>query len=145
MSVFAQVLPQEPDLELPLPPAVTRRGAVPPADDDVVFMPPFSRARVSPPEPHHESAPLPLPEFSDEAEPTPVESAGPPVPPVPEPPEEPAFEPERDLATEVAERLEGIAEELRRQGFHALLKPRSEQEPIDVVLASVIAGFLARR
>jgi hypothetical protein len=50
-----------------------------------------------------------------------------------------------DLAEEVAGQLERMADDLRRLGFHALLEPRSEREPIDVVLASVIAGFLARR
>lgn len=138
-------------LGLPLPPAVTQRHAAQPAADDVVLMPPFSRATMQPPmvsQTGEPTVPEPSPWSSE-----PVPAPPPPLAVVPEAalvaiePIQPPFaaDPRQDLANDLADRLEQLAAQLRRLGFDALLKPRSEQEPIDVVLASVIAGFLARR
>ena len=153
MSMYDPQLSQAPGSELPLPPAVTQRYGAQAATDDVVLMPPFSRATMHPPLPLNQTVESPVPEthpwvaapapaplqplagVPDAALPATIEPAQPPLAP----------DPERELAEELADRLEEIAAQLRRLGFRALLKPRSEQEPIDVVLASVIAGFLARR
>jgi len=152
MSTYAEIPASGPGSEAPFPPAVTQRPAVPwLADDDVVLMPPFSRAALR-------TATLTAFEIMPEqvAEPTPsaagidtfgglTESAEPAPPALAEAAQPAAADPDRVLAAEVAGRLESMAEELRRQGFHALLETRTEREPIDVVLASIIAGFLARR
>jgi hypothetical protein len=125
-------LPDEHHLELPYPPAVTMRRPPVAPDDDGLLMPPFSRAAfVAPIVPAAASA-------------TPSASAGAAAGmEAVASPSQPRGQDE--LAEEVAGRLERMADDLRRLGFHALLEPRTEREPIDVVLASVIAGFLARR
>lgn len=154
MSTFAEPRSGPPGYELPYPPAVTRREEPPGApDDDVVPMPPFSGARLQLLNPDEVKHALAFEELVPIMETPTTTPAAPPAPlptevPVPEPATAASAvssEPEAELAREVAARLEELAGELRRQGFHALLKPRSEQEPIDVVLASVIAGFLAGR
>ena len=128
------------DSELPFPPAVTRRAMTPAAGDDALLMPPFSRASLRPADTAVASR---APEmFVAPRQPAPAAA-----PPIGAAPTLPAAAPDPDpaLADEVAGRLEHMAAALRAQGFHALLQPRSDREPIDVVLASVIAGFLARR
>ena len=119
--------------QLPYPPAVTRRRVPLTVADDAVLMPPFSGRSLRAPgflgaAPRAEWAAPAVSAGAMEASPLPV-----------------ASELRLELAEEVAGRLESMASDLRRRGFNALLEPRSQREPIDVVLASVIAGFLARR
>jgi len=56
-----------------------------------------------------------------------------------------APDPTRAHAAEVAAHLERMAGDLRRLGFDALLAPRPNHESIDVIIAALIAGYLARR
>jgi hypothetical protein len=127
---------EPPNSELPYPPAVSRRDlGFPPVADDAVLMPPFSRRDVGPLGPVA-ALEAPVPATTEPAL-VPQLAAPAPLPVAPDP--------DQALAEEVAGRLESMAGDLRRLGFHALLQPRSEREPIDAVLAAVIAGFLARR
>lgn len=161
MSTYPEPFSSDAESELPFPPAVTQRRALPlPGADDVVLMPPFSRAAMraqaearamaaSIGAPAAETPVLAVSAEFDGASAMPVAAQGDVARPLPVPtatPELPAVPDARQaLADEVAARLEHMADDLRRRGFHALLEPRTEQEPIDAVLAAVIAGFLARR
>jgi len=134
MPTNAEFAYPEQDPELPYPPAITwRRPMAAPVPDDVVLMPPFSRGAMHLPVPTATIAP-PAP---SPAAAVPALNQAAPLPLAPDP--------GSALAEEVAGRLESMAHDLRRLGFHALLEPRSEHEPIDAVLAAVIAGFLAHR
>jgi hypothetical protein len=51
---------------------------------------------------------------------------------------------QRELAVAAAERLEALAARLRAEGFAALLAPGADARPIDLLLASLLAGYVAR-
>jgi hypothetical protein len=51
---------------------------------------------------------------------------------------------QRELAVAAAERLEALAARLRAEGFAALLAPGADARQIDLLLASVLAGYVAR-
>jgi hypothetical protein len=50
-----------------------------------------------------------------------------------------------EIAEELAKRLEAVAQRLRREGFAGLLHHEPGHEPIDTLLAGVLAGYLANR
>ncbi len=50
-----------------------------------------------------------------------------------------------EIAEALAKRLEGVAQRLRREGFTGLLHPADDDEPIDTLLAGLLAGYLADR
>lgn len=51
---------------------------------------------------------------------------------------------QRQLAEEVAARLVTLAAQLRERGLAALLEPSNDREPVDVILAAVLSGYLSR-
>lgn len=51
---------------------------------------------------------------------------------------------QRELAEAAAERLEALAARLRAEGFAALLAPGADARQIDLLLASLLAGYVAR-
>jgi hypothetical protein len=50
-----------------------------------------------------------------------------------------------EIAEALAKRLEAVAQRLRREGFAGLLHHETGQEPIDTLLAGVLAGYLSSR
>jgi hypothetical protein len=50
-----------------------------------------------------------------------------------------------EIAEALAKRLEDVAQRLRREGFAGLLHHEPGQEPIDTLLAGVLAGYLSNR
>ncbi len=50
-----------------------------------------------------------------------------------------------EIAEALAQRLEAVAQRLRREGFAGLLHHQPEQEPIDTLIAGVLAGYLSNR
>ena len=50
-----------------------------------------------------------------------------------------------EIAEALAKRLEAVAQRLRREGFAGLLHHDAAQEPIDTLLAGVLAGYLSSR
>lgn len=51
---------------------------------------------------------------------------------------------QRELADAAAERLEALAARLRAEGFSALLQPGSDARQVDLLIASLLAGYVAR-
>jgi hypothetical protein len=49
------------------------------------------------------------------------------------------------IAADVADALSAMVDRLRSDGLDALLSPSARREPVDVVLAAVLSGYLSRR
>lgn len=50
-----------------------------------------------------------------------------------------------EIAEALAKRLEAVAQRLRREGFAGLLQHQAGQEPIDTLIAGVLAGYLSNQ
>ncbi|MEO5511703.1 MAG: hypothetical protein ABIS27_13815 [Longimicrobiales bacterium] len=50
-----------------------------------------------------------------------------------------------EIAEALAKRLESVAQRLRREGFAGLLHHDENAEPIDTLIAGVLAGYLSTR
>lgn len=52
---------------------------------------------------------------------------------------------QRQIVEDVAARLEQLAARLRTEGLGTLVAPSRDHEPVDVVLAAVISGYVSRK
>ena len=51
---------------------------------------------------------------------------------------------QRDLAEAAADRLEALAARLRAEGFSALVQPGADARQVDLLIASLLSGYVAR-
>lgn len=167
-------LSEAPQGDVPLPPVLTRHSPTPgPADADTLvapFVPGPTRPTAPPPAPVAYFAMEPLTPPDAAPAPAPVEGPMPweletaPTAESEDPwaaASEPTFpldafilppnalvarpvDPQRELAEAAAERLEALAARLRAEGFAALLAPGPDARQLDLLLASLLAGYLAR-
>ncbi|MGH7445003.1 MAG: hypothetical protein ACREKM_09010, partial [Longimicrobiales bacterium] len=50
---------------------------------------------------------------------------------------------QRQRASELADRLEALAWRLRREGYSALARQTAHGDPVDALIAGILAGYLA--
>ena len=97
-----------------------------------------------PPQLNDEGAVMPEPERADQSFPLDAFIIPPDAKRLPKGLEH-AEEVQLEVAEELARRLEAIAQRLRREGFTGLLHPDTNQEPVDTLIAGVLAGYLSQR